>query len=57
MTKGHNKEREDKNKPSAEHNTGKHQTHHLKDQDKEKGPQGRHKEKDQSGGTKGQNAI
>ncbi len=57
MTKGHNQGRDKQNNPSTKGNQGDHQTHHRTDQDKKKGPQGRHENKDESGGTKGQNAI
>ncbi|WP_018479732.1 hypothetical protein [Pontibacter roseus] len=59
MTKGHNQDKNKSQKPEAKkqsdqpgHNSS------LSDQQKDKSPnQGRNKEKDQSGGTKGQNAI
>jgi hypothetical protein len=59
MTKGHN---QDKNKsqqqPEAKQKGGQEGNRSLSDQQKNKDPnQGRNEKKDQSGGTKGQNAI
>jgi hypothetical protein len=59
MTKGHNQdEQKNKNqKPEAKHQGGQEGNRSLSDQQKDKNPkQGRNKG-DQSGGTKGQNAI
>ncbi|MFD2245862.1 hypothetical protein [Pontibacter ruber] len=56
MTKGHNQGR-DKASWNDKEKQGKHQNSHLPDQKKDKGPQGRHENKDESGGTKGKNAI
>jgi hypothetical protein len=60
MTKGHNQDRNKSTKPEAKHqpSQGQGQNRSLSDQKKDKSPnQGRNAEKDQSGGTKGQNAI
>ncbi|MFT2010165.1 hypothetical protein ACMA1I_15935 [Pontibacter sp. 13R65] len=59
MTKGHNQGNDNKSRPQAENKQEQHkgQNRHMTDQQKKKGPQGRHEEEDQSGGTKGQNAI
>ncbi|MCC9138195.1 hypothetical protein ACFSKU_00305 [Pontibacter silvestris] len=59
MTKGHNKGEDKLSRPEAENRQEKDngQNRHLSDQQKKKGPQGRHPNEDPSGGTKGSNAI
>lgn len=58
MTKGHNQEKGKQSNPEAKNSTTPGQTHHKSDQKQDKSPdQGRQKTKDQSGGTKGKNAI
>ncbi|CAM3767296.1 hypothetical protein POKO110462_18960 [Pontibacter korlensis] len=58
MTKGHNQDRNKTSKPEAKKQGGQEGHRSLSDQQKDKSPnQGRRDDKDQSGGTKGQNAI
>jgi hypothetical protein len=58
MTKGHNKDENKNQKPEAKHKGGQEGHRSLSDQQQDKDPdQGLNKKKDQSGGTKGQNAI
>lgn len=58
MTKGHNQERSKQSNPEPRENTTKGQDNHKSDQKQNKSPnQGRNENEDQSGGTKGQNAI
>lgn len=58
MTKGHNQSHHKQSSTSPTNATKQDENRHLKDKNKDKSPnQGRNKETDQSGGTKGQNAI
>ncbi|HEV7349938.1 hypothetical protein [Telluribacter sp.] len=60
MTKGHNKGSNDAHQSQEDVKRVPGQTGHLKNKDTEKisnSRKGRNKEDDQSGGTKGQNAI
>jgi len=58
MTKGHNQDSSKQSKPFDKDPDDKKENRHLKDQKQNKSPnQGRNENEDQSGGTKGQNAI
>ena len=58
MTKGHNQDKNKSHQPEAKHKGGQEGHRSLGDQQKDKNPnQGRNEKKDQSGGTKGKNAI
>ncbi|WP_168194080.1 hypothetical protein [Pontibacter sp. SGAir0037] len=58
MTKGHNQDRNEQRNPQPENRHDSGQNRSLSDQQKDKSPnQGRNSNPEQSGGTKGQNAI
>ena len=58
MTKGHNQEPGKQSLPKAKDKNDIKENRHLTDKKQDKSPnQGRNETKDQSGGTKGQNAI
>ncbi|HEY4649790.1 MAG TPA: hypothetical protein VIG72_00170 [Pontibacter sp.] len=58
MTKGHNQSQHKQSGSTPQNAARQDENKHLKDSQKEKNPnQGRNKDKDPSGGTKGQNAI
>jgi hypothetical protein len=58
MTKGHNQDLHKQSKPHAKSSDDKGENRHLTDQKQNKSPnQGRNENKEQSGGTKGPNAI
>lgn len=58
MTKGHNQERSKQSNPLPRNEATQGQTNSKSDQKKGKSPdQGRNTNKEQSGGTKGKNAI
>lgn len=58
MTKGHNQSHHKQSGQTPTSSMNKDESRHLKDQQKDKSPdQGRSKNRDQSGGTKGKNAI
>jgi len=58
MTKGHNQERHKQSKPEARDKNNVKENRSQSDQPKNKSPnQGRNANEEQSGGTKGQNAI
>lgn len=58
MTKGHNQDRNKQSNPEPRNSTTQGQTNSKSDQQQNKSPnQGRNDNKEQSGGTKGKNAI
>lgn len=58
MTKGHNQSHHKQSGQAPTNSANKNENAHLKGQQKDKSPdQGRNKKNEQSGGTKGQNAI
>lgn len=58
MTKGHNQDRSKQTNPQARNKNDVGENRRLTDQDQNKSPdQGRNQRKEQSGGTKGKNAI
>ncbi|MEJ8801396.1 hypothetical protein [Pontibacter sp. H249] len=58
MTKGHNQDRHKQSNPEARDKNNVKENRHLTDQKQNKSPdQGRNQNKEQSGGTKGKNAI
>lgn len=58
MTKGHNQSHHKQTGKTPTNAANQDQNRQLKDQQKDKSPdQGRNKDKDPSGGTKGKNAI
>ncbi|MBB6610956.1 hypothetical protein H7F15_07905 [Pontibacter sp. Tf4] len=58
MTKGHNQSHHKQHGTMPANSVRKDENRQLKEQQQDKSPdQGRNKAKDQSGGTKGQNAI
>ena len=58
MTKGHNQSHHKQSGQTPTSSANRDENRHLKDQQKDKSPdQGRNKNKEQSGGTKGKNAI
>lgn len=58
MTKGHNQDPNKQSQPFAKSADDKKENRHLTDQKQNKSPdQGRNENKEQSGGTKGKNAI
>ncbi|WP_266202662.1 hypothetical protein [Pontibacter kalidii] len=58
MTKGHNQSQNKQSQPHGKSSDDKKANRHQSDQQKNKSPnQGRNENKEQSGGTKGQNAI
>ncbi|PRY16507.1 hypothetical protein CLV24_101353 [Pontibacter ummariensis] len=58
MTKGHNQDPKKQSHPFGKDPNDKKENRHLSDQKQNKSPhQGRNENEDQSGGTKGQNAI
>ncbi|MDX5420869.1 MAG: hypothetical protein LPK07_05710 [Hymenobacteraceae bacterium] len=58
MTKGHNQQRHKQSNPEARDKNNVKENRSLSDQQKNKSPnQGRNENKEQSGGTKGPNAI
>lgn len=58
MTKGHNQDLNKQSQPHAKSSNDKKENRHLTDQKQNKSPnQGRNENKEQSGGTKGKNAI
>lgn len=58
MTKGHKQSHHKQSGQTPTSSVNKNESRHLKDQKQDKSPtQGRNADKDQSGGTKGRNAI
>jgi len=58
MTKGHNQSHHKQSGQTPTNQVRNDENRHLKNQQRDKNPnQGRNKTEDQSGGTKGQNAI